>query len=33
MVEENVRCHVLNVNDEINQILRMFGEDFEKYYV
>jgi transposase len=32
-IDEGVHCHVLNVNDEINQILRMFGEDFEKYYV
>jgi transposase len=33
LVDKNVCCHVLNVNDEITQILRMFGEDFEKYYV
>jgi len=33
LVDENVCCHVLNVNDEITQILRMFGKDFEKYYV
>jgi len=33
IVDENVCCHVLNVNDEITQILRMFGQDFEKYYV
>ena len=32
-IDDGVHCHVLNVNDEINQILRMFGEDFEKYYV
>ena len=33
LVDKNVCCHVLNVNDEIMQILRMFGEDFEKYYL
>jgi transposase len=33
LVDENVCCHVLNVNDEITRILRMFGLDFEKYYV
>jgi transposase len=33
LVDENVCCHILIVNDEIKQILRMFVQDFEKYYV
>jgi len=32
-VDEKVCCHILNVNDEITLILRMFGPEFEKYYV
>jgi len=33
LVDGNVCCHILNVNDEITQILRMFGMGSQKYYV
>jgi len=32
-IDDSVHCHVMNVNDETNQILRLFGPEFEKYYV
>jgi transposase len=32
LVDSTVHCRLLNVNDEIIEIIGLFGGDFEKYY-